>query len=245
MHEQTRVLLRLEYLFSDLERHMEVTSYDSIFLFLKTLDEILMVLELNNVKQYLLSEIKEISERLLQWRQMSNVSSIRIDDWLSDFHSAKILMENGTSKPGDKVRTNDFIKAFRQKNNIPGGISPTDFPRFHYWLRQDLQGIKQHLREWFKELEEVGETTTLVLDFMRQSIVRRNEEAESGFFQVSLKKHVEYKLVEVSLPSNSSCFAEISGGRYHITVRMVHESINETIEQYRENVPFVLGTCTI
>jgi len=245
LHEQTRVLIRLEYLFDHLDGFAKKKDLDSIFLTLKTIDEILTILERSNLKKYLLAEIKDVSNALISWREHSLANVDKIDQLLNQLNTERTYIESARSRVADILASDEFLKTFRQKCNIPGGTSLVDFPRFHHWLSQDKKLIQTTIQAWIKKFESIYRPIKLILSIVRQSATNSRQVAEDGFYQKTLDKNVEYKLVRVQIKDSCNCFAEISGGRYHITVRMVHETEDGSIAQYIHDVKFMLGTCKI
>gem|GEM_PF-7134202 len=245
LHEQTRVLIRLEYLFDRLQEFVKKSNHDSIYLTLRTIDEILTILERSNLKKFLLGEIKDVSAALISWREHSLASVDKIDNLLNQLSLEKTYIESTSSRAGDILAGDEFLKNFRQKCNIPGGISMVDFPRFHHWLQQDSKIIQDIIQNWYKKCANIYRPIKLILSIIRQSATTSRQVAEDGFYQKTLDKNVEYKLIRVKIENNDSCFAQISGGRYHITVRMVHETDNGNIAQYSHDVKFILGSCKI
>lgn len=245
LHEQTRVLIRLEFLLDRLHGHLKKSNQEAIYLALRTLDEILSIIERCNLKKYLLNEIKDASKSLIHWREHSLASIDKIDHLLNQLNTEKTFIESTSSRARDLFADNEFLKVFRQKCNVPGGTAPVDFPRFHNWLHQDPKNLQKSLKAWTNKLECYYRPIKLVLSLVRQSASHSQQIAEEGFYQKALDKNVEYKLIRIKLTDNCPCFAEISGGRYHITVRMMHEAEDGSLSQYREGVKFLLETCKI
>ncbi len=243
LHEQTRVLIRLEFLLNQLHTHIKQPSQEAIYFALKTIDEILSVIERCNIKKHLLNEIKDVSTLLIHWREHSLVSVDKIDYLLNQLTTEKTFIDGMPSHTRNLLADNEFLKIFRQKCNIPGGTSPVDFPRFHNWLHQNPIDLQKLLKAWANKLECYYRPIKLVLSLIRQSVSNSDQVAENGFYQQSLDKNVEYKLIRIKIAEENPHFAEISGGRYHITVRMMHEAEGGSLSQYHQDVKFELGIC--
>jgi cell division protein ZapD len=244
LHEHIRVLIRLESLLEMFIKHYQSPEATSIFLALKSLDDILSVLERNNIKKYMGSEIGDIKTSLGSWRKSPKVDVAVIDSMIDDLnrYGNRVAV---TVDAISNIADLDFIKNFRQRVNVPGGTSLVDFPRFHYWLKHDVEATLGILALHAQSISYCHKMVSHVLKIIRQGAEVSKRTAEGGFFQESVDKNVEYKLMRVVLPEDAPCFAEISGGRYHVTIRMVTDDWESGISSYKQDVDFVLEKCSI
>jgi cell division protein ZapD len=244
LHEHIRVLIRLESLLEMFIKHYQNPEPDSIFLALKSLDDILSVLERNNIKKYMATELGGIKASLFNWRKSPGVDANVIDDMIDNLerYSKRVAV---TIDAIGNIADTDFVKNFRQRVNVPGGTSLVDFPRFHYWLKQDVAQTLEIMSLHGRSINYCYKMVSHVLKIIRQSAEVSHRAAKEGFFQETVDKSVEYKMMRVVLAQDVPCFAEISGGRYHVTIRMVVDDWESGVSSYKEDVEFTLEKCSI
>ena len=138
----------------------------------------------------------------------------------------------------------DLFQSISQRNSIPGGTCSFDLPAFHYWLEQNHSARQQDLVHWTKPFMDIQAAINLTLNFIRQSSLPAEENAEAGFYQLSLEKSQPFQLLRVGIDQSTPCFAEISGGKHRFTIRFMNPSLNKNRPtQLTKNISFQLTRC--
>lgn len=244
LHEQTRVLIRLESLFRLFYSNIGSSNSSAIYFSLKGLDDILTIMDRNDIEKYLHAEFAELSEGLKKWRLQKGVDTSVIDKITKEFNQLSNSLPASMNRSA-LVAEIDFVKNFRQRAITAGGTSIVDFPRFHYWLQKDSETPKKMFHEWGKSFDSCYKSVSIVLRLIRQSAQPTPQIAKEGFFQQTLDKNVELKLIRAELPAGSSCFAELTGGRYHVTVRMMEDDWEYGLKLHKKDINFILSKCQI
>ena len=244
LNEQIRVLIRLEYLLRAFYTYSKNIDQHSLYLALKSLDDILSIMERNNIKKYVLFELNELAVKLEDWRNRAGVDAAMIDKIVAGLKVHKAKVTEG-SQQINSLSNSDFLKHFRQRVNVAGGMSLVDFPRYHFWVQQDLSEVQSVLLTWGLKFEACYRAVQKILQLIRKSADKESHVARSGYFQESLEKGVSYKLIRVTLAANAPCFAEVSGGRYHITVRMMQDHWEQGPSVCEQDIPFELEKCKL
>jgi cell division protein ZapD len=236
--------MRLEHLFQKLDHFMAGTSIFDNRAAISVLIDILMIFNRNNLKTVLLTELDRHSKNLNQLADSQGVDTEKLNKTLEEINilSEKLYLTNG--KMGISIMESDLFKNISQRNTVPGGTCSFDLPGYHFWLEQDDSQKQEDLYQWTEPLINIHHAVSLVLGFIRQSSLPRQEIAEAGFFQLALDKSKPYQLLRVAVARSTPCFAEISGGKHRFTVRFMDLSsgINRS-SQVSTDIPFSLTTC--
>jgi cell division protein ZapD len=245
LNERIRTLLRLESLFRNIKETINEPTAASSHATLDRLAEILILTDRSELKKDLMREMENHHFTLSEFKDHSGVDHNNLDDFMKrlKFLSSELDAERG--KPGKDIRDIEFIKSFRQRSSIPGGLSDIDFPQYHYWLNLPAEERITSLTEWLSSFDIVSESTSLVLDMIRKSATPTTAVASKGFYQHSLDKDTPYQLIRVTLPIDSPYYVEISGGRHRFSVRMMLPNLVDRSQQATEDISFQLTTCIL
>lgn len=246
LNERIRVFIRLEQLLLQLDHFMNGNTVFDKRAAISVLLDILMIFSRNDLKSELLKELDRHAKILTKIANSQAVDTEKLDLILNDINtiSKKLYAANG--KIGVNVMESDLFQSISQRSSIPGGTCSFDLPAFHYWLEQDNQNQNDDLSHWTQPFKDIRKAINLILDFIRQSSIPTQEEAESGFFQLALDKSQPYQLLIVAIEKSLPCFAEISGGKHRFTIRFMKPSTdNNRPSQFTQNISFSLTRCML
>ena len=246
LNERVRSLLRLEFLFHQVN-HASAghSSWDSRVA-LQGLFDLLALTGRNEFKKDLLKELERHDATLNRLRQAPGVHAATLDNVLAEIASAIDQVHGVNSLALDAVRQTDFLNAIHQRSQIPGGTCRFDLPAFYHWLRQDAPIRTGHLREWLAPLLPLQQATTLILRLIRESATPRSEIAIQGFFQRGLDSSAPHQLVRILLPPGNPLFPEISGGRHRFSIHFLEQpDPNRRAVQSSADIAFELVCCAI
>ncbi len=245
LNERIRTLLRLESLFRNIQETLHGPAPASSHATLERLEEILSLTDRSELKKDLMKELERNHITLTALKERSGVNHQQLDDFLGKLKQLNRELDAERSKPGQEIRNSEFLKSFRQRAGIPGGLSDIDFPHYHFWLNLPAETRIAALSEWVSCFDTVREAVGLVLDMIRRSATPTTVTAINGFYQHSLDKNTPYQLIRVTLPADSPYYVEISGGRHRFSARMMVPSLEERPAQAMEDVSFQLTTCIL
>ncbi|MCK5898617.1 MAG: cell division protein ZapD [Methylococcales bacterium] len=244
LNERIRVLMRLEQLFIELKHFLEIDTILDRRVVMKTLLDISMIFNRNNIK----SELFKESERLLNILNTApkefDSDDFNVKDSIKKLTDLKNMLHSYNEKIGATLTKNHLFQSFSQRSMIPGGTYSFDLPSYHYWLLQANEIRLDELHEWIKPFLDMYDAIDLVLSLIRIKGIQKQELAEKGFFQLTLKDQGICQLLQIQVPQNSHCFAEISGGRHRFTVRFMQAALKEERPtQTKQDVNFNLTCC--
>ncbi len=245
LNERIRTLLRLESLFRNILDTINEPAPASSHATLERLEEILTLTDRSELKKDLMKELERNYLTLSALKERSGVNHQQLDDFLGKLKQLNRELDAERGKPGQEIRNSEFLKSFRQRSGIPGGLSDIDFPHYHFWLNLPAEERIGSLTEWVSCFDTVREAVSLVLDMIRRSATPSTMVATNGFYQHSLDKDTPYQLIRVTLPADSPYYVEISGGRHRFSARMMVPNLAERPVQATEDVSFQLTTCIL
>ncbi len=244
LNEKTRSFLRLEFLFEQARAHtFRHSPWDSRAA-LNALFDILNVFSRSDVKTELMKELERQASFLDRLAENPQVDRTRLDKILGEMEALidRLYAMNNNSLD---LRNNDFLSVIKQRSAIAGGCCDFDLPTYHYWLSQAEEQRILDIQAWLEPFDPIHQATILVLRLIRDSGEASQETAEDGFYQRSLDNNTSCQLLRVSLPDDSPCFPEISGGKHRFTIRFMEHSLIERPHQCKEDINFTLSCCTL
>jgi len=246
LNERIRSFLRLEHLFNLIAfRSQETFEWDCRNT-LETLLEINDLLSRSDLKAELIKELERHSLILTSLKNNPAVDENRLNRINNDISDLLIKLRDNAYQPGNQLKNDELVTSIKQRISIPGGTCSFDLPRFHYWLNQPGNIRKQDLIKWSTDLEPIENSIYIALDMIRNSTHPVKEKAETGFYQKPIDSTLSCQLIRVFLPSASSYYPEISGGKHRFTIRFMEESITDTRPvQTKNDVDFELHCCIL
>lgn len=246
LNERVRSLLRLEFLFHQVDHALAgYSTWDSRTALLGLFD-ILAVTGRNEFKGELLKELERHAATLNRLRQSPGIDSDTLSAVLAEIGAVIGRIHRLDSLALDAVRQIDFLSAIHKRSQVPGGTCRFDLPALYHWLQQDSLVRDEHLQEWLAPFAPLREAVALILQLIRESAIPQPEIAIRGFFQRGLDPGAPNQLIRVLLSPGGILFPEISGGRHRFTIRFLDQpDPNHRATQSRADVEFDLACCVI
>jgi len=246
LNERARALLRLEFLFQQVDHALDGHSAWDSRSALQGLFDILALTGRNEFKGDLLKELERNAATLNRLRLAPGVHAGRLDRVLEEIGTILGRIHRLNNPALDAVRQTDFLSAIHKRSQIPGGTCQFDLPAFHHWLQQEVPTRNQHLREWLDPFIPMRDAVALILRLIRESATPQPEIAMRGFFQRGLDGGAPHQILRVLLPTSAGCFPEISGGRHRFTIHFLEQhNPNRRAVQSTADVAFELACCVI
>ncbi|MFO1370977.1 MAG: cell division protein ZapD [Candidatus Competibacteraceae bacterium] len=246
LNERVRLLLRLEFLFRQIQHAAAGASVWDSRMALQGLFDIFDLTGRNEFKGELLKELERHAATLNRLRQTPGIHTKTLDKILTEIGVVTGHIHHLDNQTLDAVRQTDFLSATHKRSHVPGGTCGFDLPALHHWLQQDGAIRSRHLQEWLVPFAPMQEAVDLILQLIRESALLRPETAIQGFFQRALDGSAPNQLIRVLLPWGGVLFPEISGGRHRFTIRFLEQpDPNHRACQSTDDIPFELACCAI
>lgn len=245
LNERIRTLLRLEYLFFQMDHSLRGEKTWDSRAAIADLVEILQVFGRGDLKTEVIKELERMGAALGRLAGNPEVDQAKLGPILERTEELIDRLHALPGQPGTELKENEFLSAIRQRTSIPGGTAGFDLPAYHHWLQNPAAARRTALEAWLAPLAGFREAIDLTLGLVREAGQPRREVAGAGFYQQSLDTAVPYQLIRVGLPADADCFAEISGGKHRFTIRMMEPRGDRRPVQSDRDVPFVLACCAL
>jgi cell division protein ZapD len=246
LNERVRSLLRLEFLFQQVNHAVAGPSTWDSWKALGGLFDIMELTGRNEFKRELLKELDRYSTRLNRLRQAPGVHTATLERVLGEIDGVIGQIHLLDNRALEAVRQTDFLSAIHKRSQVPGGTCRFDLPALYHWLQHDPQVRAQHLREWLAPFAPLWDAVTLILRLIRESAIPRAEIAYQGFFQRALNSETPNQIIRVLLPLDGAIFPEISGGRHRFAIHFLEQpDPNRRAIQSMADIPFELACCAI
>lgn len=240
------MLLRLEFLFDQINYAASGTMPWDSRLGLQGLFEILNLTARNELKSELLKELDRHITNLNRLRQSRGVNANALGTILEEIDTVIDRVYGQDTLALEEVRQNEFLNAIRQRSSIPGGTCRFDLPSLHHWLQNDSAERNLCLQDWVRPFEPMQEAVRLILRLVRTSAIPSDEVAVGGFFQKTLDSSAPSQMVRVVLPVERGLFPEISGGKHRFSIRFMQQpNPQERASLSTEDISFQLACCVI
>ncbi len=246
LNERVRALLRLEFLFHQVDHALDGCSTWSSRAALQGLFDILALTGRDDLKRGLLKELERFAAILKRLRHVPTVHVAMVDSVLAEIATSTEQIHHLDTLALNALRQNAFLSAINKRNQSPGGTCRFDLPAFHYWLQQDALDRDKDLRQWLAPFDPLQGAVELILRTIRESAEFQPKIAAKGFFQQSLDLSAPNQLIRVLLSRQDTVFPEISGGKHRFTIRFLKQpDPNQRATQSETDVAFKLACCAI
>lgn len=245
LSERFRFFLRLEYLFRLVETQMQSDSQQNSHAAISALLDIINIIGRIDIKAETFKELDRINHLLSAYQDASQVEQNTLGEILSATKNLSSQLRS-IDGPLDRVlRDVELLKVLQQRNSIPGGMVDFDLPLYRHWLHQSSEQRLKELDQWLTPFEPLKYAVNIILDLIRNSTVPTQEVADEGIYKQNLDSKTPAQLIIVSLPRNSSYYAEFSGGKHRFTVRFMDTLKKPRPLQTQQSVEFELSCCKL
>lgn len=253
LNEHTRLYLRLEHLFIQLQAQLINNGPQASRLALETLLRIVDLADRPDLKSKLLQTLRQQSTSLAQLENLDHID-IDLKKLHAILHTLDRLVDglhcHGNAKLGDKLRHNPFLKSIRLHLNNPAGPCNFNIPAYTLWLSQPEKKHQQSLSVWVKEFDVLREAVTLILNLIRNSSPTQRAAAKNRFYQQPLDSNLPpCQLVRITLPIDYNLYPEFSVGKHRLSIQFkslcVEDEEIENDATTREDILFQLCCCRV
>ena len=246
VNERMRAFLRLEHLFAKIDFGAGAQDTWSNRAALLGLIELTTMLSRSEIKGELIKELDRHLQTLESLSADPRVDRERLTDIGQQLAGRLTALKKQDVAFGHELRSNELINAVRQRSAIPAGTCDFDIPALHFWLAQPAARRSHDLGRWLSHYGLVRAAVDLCMSLVRQSATFSHETATAGFFQMTLDGAQPCQLIRVAIPTDSTCFTEISAGKHRFTVRFMEQGAAEQrAKQAAHDVDFTLHCCTL
>jgi len=244
LNERVRTLLRLEDLFSRIERFIKRSDNIDHHAALNVLFEILEIAARADLKSDLLQELERQKKTLSALYSNPDISEDALESILSDIDTASTDLLATSGKLGQHLRDNEWLMSIKQRACIPGGVCEFDLPSYHHWQHQSPDERRNQLQAWLNPMLPLYKSLSIILRLLRENAKTHHFTAQNGSFQQMQGGKVS-QLLNVSIAADLPCIPEVSANKYALNIRFVSADYTAKTTLYSNNVPFNLSFCSL
>ena len=245
LSERFRFFLRLEYLFRLLDKQMSADAPQNSHAAISALLDIINIVGRMDIKTETFKELDRINQILAPYQRASQVEQGTLDEILTSTKNLSTQLRTVTGPIDQPLKDVELLKSLQLRNNIPGGMVDFDLPAYRFWLHQPAEQRKNDLLEWLEPFIPLRYAIDIILQLVRESTEPTGESADDGIYKQNLDPKSPCQLIIVSLPKNSSYYAEFSGGKHRFTVRFIDTLKKPRPLQTQNRVEFNLSCCKL
>jgi cell division protein ZapD len=243
LNEPTRILLRLEYLFNQLDFFR---AQDSVWATRAAIESLLAILAITNridIRENLLNELTKHLQLLRRIQNRPDINVTKLEETIKQVQRIITTLSQIDGLIAATTREDHFLKNVAQRNAIPGGLCSFDVPHYHFLLTRPLIERQQLLALWSSELTVVGEAVRLLLTLIRNNIRERHVEAPQGLFQETLDISIPIQMIQIGLTAEQPYFPEVSGYNNRFSIRFFYANFLQQPLQSHDDISFHLICC--
>jgi cell division protein ZapD len=244
LNERMRTFLRLEFLYQQMLYNSELDADWATRAAMSSLLEIMAILTRGDVRSDVHKELDHQLEKLERFESQPGVDFKRLDALMQNLVLSRDEVKTAGTQYLQPLKDCEFLASIKHRSSIPGGTCEFDLPEYNHWLRQAFERRQQDLQVWLSAIRPVCDAVIELLWLIRESAQPQKKTAINGMYQHNMQKHVQCRLLRVTLPDASALYPEISGSQHRFTVRFLEwSSIGSRAVQTGHDVPFLLSIC--
>ncbi len=246
LNERIRVLMRLEFIFKQIDQLLQEDSKLNTRHILLAIGELVGIVERGDLKSEILKELDRHIATMLNLQETPGVDADALQAFLQNLRDLSARIHSSQGQIAAELKNDEFLMGVIQRSGIPGGTCDFDMPGYHYWLEQDSETRFRQIDAWLGKFKLIKSSCSLILGLIRDSSLPKPCQAENGMHQMSLDKDHPCQLVRISLPRDAAIYPETSGNKRHFTIRFMGEDPESgKNKQITDLVEFKLTVCVI
>ena len=244
LNERMRTFLRLEFLYQQMLYNSELDADWATRAAMSSLLEIMAILTRGDVRSDVHKELDHQIENLERFVSQPAVDSRRLEALMRNLLASRDDVTAAGTQFLQPLKDCEFLASIKHRSSIPGGTCEFDLPEYNHWLRQPFARRQEDLQNWLSAIRPVCDAVIELLWLIRESATADQKTAFNGMYQHNMQKHVQCRLLRVTLAGDNPLYPEISGSQHRFTVRFLEwSSIGSRAVQTGHDVNFQLSVC--
>lgn len=244
LNELTRVCLRLEQLFQQLDHQFADTSLIGTRNIIVTMINILHLLDRPDFKAKLAKELGHHMTLLARLENTAGIDHTKLQTVMKQLDELSRWFIESSGKIGQSLREIELLNNLRLHLATPGGGCSFDIPVYYYWLQQPVEQRFATIRSWLNEFANVRIANELILQLSREGSKSQQKTAQNGFHQELLDPQNTLRMIRIAVSNKIAAYPEISIGRHFLSIRFFSPAIIERPSQYQHDLVFSLYYCS-
>jgi len=220
LNEHMRSLLRLERVFRETRRQIELSTASSHFFALKQIFLLLEFFERGEFKAELIKELDRELDYFTKLDSNPDVDLSKLKVFINQLGQLSAWFKNHHGKIGHQLLKQEFLSNAKQK--LINGCARISFdaPFVKLFLTKPESIRREKLNEWLKAFKAIQTSVEVLLRLSRETGLYQTAFAEEGFYQQEMKHH-EFKFIGIRLPKELNIYPEVSSGPKRFSIRFM------------------------
>lgn len=247
LNETIRLCLRIESLLRQFYAGLDHIACNEDQSALLALLKLLNVIDRPDIKSKLTQALSQQATTLAQLERFPQVDKVHLYDILGQLDSLLNQLHQTHCKIADDLRHHPFLNQVYSQINNPAGLSSFSTPIYALWQNQSAQQRTHQLKHWMSQCRIIEQSVSLILQLTRDSTPYSKIRIDEGFYHQALDPNLPCQLICLRLPSNLGAYPEISVGKHHISIRIMHIDYNDSspAQQFAQAFECQLACCRI
>ena len=239
LNERIRNYLKLEQLFAQAHSFDACNLENTHQSFFTTLFTVIDNLERSDIRGDLIKDLEKLEQSLVIWSKAPEIDTTALEDNLKLVVS--LICKLKVNKPrGLQLKEDKFLNSVKQRFAIQGGSSSFDLPQLQFWLHQAKEAKAGDISRWLGYLEQIQQSLTIVLKFIRQRDNFEKITTDSGFYQDTGEGLM---LLRIKINADANYYPTVSGNRFRYSIRFMHPCQEHGRRYSNDPTAFELSKC--
>jgi len=239
LNERIRNYLKLEQLLAQTNDCLKCNIELSHQVFFSSLFAILDTLDRNDVRGDLIKDLEKLEQNLVLWSRAPEVDDKALEKNIRK--TVALLSSLRAVKPQwAQLKDDKFLAGLKQRYAMQGGNSSFDLPQLTFWLAQPIKQIEADITHWITLLNQISESLSLILKFIRQRTGFETIQADNGFYQDNGEGVL---LLRIQVKELCPYYPTVSGNKFRYSIRFFHPCEEAGRKYFNEPVTFQLARC--
>jgi len=239
LNERIRNYLKLEQLFTQATSCLSSNITMSHQVFFASLFSIIDTLERNDIRGDLIKDLEKLEQNLVLWSRSPAIDSKILEVNIQQTVSLLCLLKSPTPQ-WNQLKDDKFLSSLKQRYAMQGGSSSFDLPQLKFWLSQPETILSQEIEQWLNMLEQISNSLTLILMFIRQRSNFETINTENGFHQDNGEGIM---LLRIKVNKGSGYYPTVSGNKFRYSIRFMLPCNESGRKYYDQALQFQLAQC--
>ena len=243
INERSRSLLRLERIFRETKRHINIDTPSAHFFALKQIFLLLDFFERGDFKAELIKELDREVAYFAKLKANPEVDLSKLDVFINQLGQLSQWFRSQKGKIGHQILVQEFLANAKQKLTLGTARLSFDAPFVKLFLAMPVELRVNRLQGWLKAFKGIQTSVEVLLRLSRETGVYNTAFAEDGFYQQAMDKN-EFQFIGIRLPAELQVYPEVSSGPKRFSIRFMNLSDELETKQFSEWFDFELARYT-
>ena len=234
LNKRARSLLRLERIFRETKRHIDIATPSAHYYVLK---QIFVLIDYFDRGEFKAEIIKALDKEIAYFAKLKDNPAVdlsKLQHFIKQLDQLNRWAKTQHGKIGHQLLNDEFLAVAQKKLNLASARLSFDAPSVKLFLAMEPDYRRQRLTEWMKTFQGVHTSIEVILRLRRETGREETVFAEDGHYQEEMEQN-QYQFIAISLPRDSMIYPEVSSGpsRFSIHFKLLDETLtSQPFEQW-------------